>query len=564
MSWQDRILKDFPAGAYALAIVGDRHQLFTDQKLRSQLSARGYQLIFYGSDSIKFRYEYEQLRAKNLPIMAIVPLDEANIFNKFPYDILTRASFRNEYGLNDLFPNLNEIVLAQFNSDEWEQLYISITNYPNTPLGEKATQFFLHAALSQSPLPSPLPSATTSITQLQLLLKNINNGYQLSPNYQINRPITNDLQPIYDQLATHLTQWQTQPPTYKNWLDFAPLWGKAIVTRYATINTPEWEHQSQLDTLFSEWIQQNYDKLHNLSFIKSPITLDKIAHFLSRQIENKSAQKIALIVFDGMGWDSWLILEKLLDKRNDKKYKIKRSSCFAMLPTLTSISRQSIFAGKLPQFYADSLKTTSKEPIHWRNFWLEQNEQIQGQNWTKDAIAYLNVRGNPTDLENISASLAHPKQKALGLVVSKIDDIAHGMTLGTQGLHQQTKQWAEQGFFQSLVDFLSDRGYQIYITADHGMIEATGMGRINEGVFVEQRGERVRIYSDEALSQTACSKYPHALFWQSRVLPDYCQPLFAPPRIAFVESGDRLMCHGGISIEEVIIPFIEISPVATP
>lgn len=560
MSWQDRILKDFPAEAYTLAIVGDRHQLFADQKLRSQLCDQGYELIFYGSDSIKFRYEYEQLRAKNSPIIVIVPLDEANIFNKFPYDILTRASFRTEYGLNYLFPNLNEIVLAEFNSDEWEQLYTSITNYPNTPLGEKATQIFLQETLSKS----HLPSATTSIAQLHILLKDISNGYQFSSNYQINRPITNDLQPIYDELATHLNQWQNHPPTHKNWLDFAPLWAKAIVTRYATINTPEWEHQSQLDILFSKWIQQNYDKLHNRSFIKSPITLDKIPHFLSRQIENKSAQKIALIVFDGMGWDTWLILEKSLAARNNQKHKITRSSTFAMLPTLTSISRQSIFAGKLPQSYADSLKITSKEPSHWRNFWLEQNGQNQGQNWTKDAIAYLNVRGNPTDITTISETLAHPKQKIFGLVVTKIDDISHGMTLGTQGLHQQTKQWVEQGFFADLVDLLSDRGYHIYITADHGMIEATGMGRINEGAFVEQRGERVRIYSDQALSQTACSKYPDALFWHSQILPADCQPLFAPHRVAFVESGDRLMCHGGISIEEVIVPFIEISTSIAP
>ena len=555
MSWQDRILKDFPAGAYALAIVGDRHQIFANPKLRSQLSDHGYNLIFYGSDSIKFRYEYEQLHTKNLQIIAIVPLDEANIFNKFPYDILTRASFRTEYGLNDLFPNLNENILAKFNSDEWEQLYTSITNYPNTPLGEKATQIFLQETLSKS----HLPSDTISIAQLHLLIKDISNGYQFLPNYQINRPIINNLQPIYNELATHLAQWQTHPPNHKNWLDFAPLWAKAIVTRYATINAPEWEHQSQLDTLFSNWIQQNYDKLHNRSFIKSPITLDKIPHFLSRQIENKSALKIALIVFDGMGWDTWLILEKFLTEQNNQKHKIRRSSTFAMLPTLTSISRQSIFAGKLPQSYADSLKITSKEPAHWRNFWLEQNGQNQGQNWTKDAIAYLNVRGNLNDIAAISETLAHPKQKIFGLVVTKIDDIAHGMTLGTEGLHQQTKQWAEQGFFAALVDLLSDHGYQIYITADHGMIEATGLGRINEGAFVEQRGERVRIYNDKALSQTACSKYPDALFWQSQILPTDCQPLFAPHRVAFVESGDRLMCHGGISIEEVIVPFIEIS-----
>ena len=552
-NWRDRILRDFPIGAYTLAIACDRHKLFDDPKLRSQLSDRGYKLIFYGEDSIKFRYEYEQHRSQNLPIIAIVPAEDTNILNRFPYDILHRASFRQEYGLNDIFPNLNEIVLEKFDYNQWEQLYTNIQNYPKTQLGEKATEKFLQETFSKYPLTSSLSLTTNPIHQLHSLLKDISNGYQPHQTRNQADHAANDLQLIYAELTTHLNQWQTQPPTYKDWLTFAPLWANAIVSRHAMPNLPQWENQSQLDTLFSNWTQQNYDKLHNLAIGKSPITLHKIPHFLNRQLETNAVQKVALIVFDGMGLDTWLILEKFLSKQSDRQYAISRSASFAMIPTLTSISRQSIFAGKLPKFYAASLNTTSKEPNHWRTFWQEQN-------FVPEAVAYLNVRGNPDDLEKINNILTHPKQKVLGLVVTKIDDIAHGMALGTEGMHQQTQQWAAQGFFKPLLDLLCDRNYHIYITADHGMIEATGRGRISEGAFVDKRGERVRIYSDEALNQAARTKYPDALFWQSHILPTNCQPLFAPHRIAFADLGDRLMCHGGISIEEVIVPFIEISP----
>jgi hypothetical protein len=561
MSWRDRILRDFPAEAYSLAVVSERQPLFADEQLQTQLSDRGYTLLFYDNNHEQFQQTYQQYKNQGLAIIAIISLaEDSNIFRKFPKEILSQASISLEYGLDDIFPNLNEIFLAKFAITEWEQLHNHIKEYPKQRLGEKATEKFLQETLTQTPL---FPTSNP-VTQLRAILKDLGLGYHLSPHYQTHHILTDQLPPIYAQLDRYLSQWQTQPPNHRDWLEFAPLFAEAIIIRHQISNAPAWQQQKQLDQLFLEWMHQNYDKLHNLSFAKSPIALHQVAPFLNRQFTIQSIPKIALIVFDGMGWDSWLILEKLLSDRHHRQYKIRRSSCFAMLPTLTSISRQAIFAGKLPKFYADHLKTTSKEKSHWQNFWLEQNQANPNFNGSKEAIAYLNVRGNTKDMSVIQETLAHPKQKILGLVVTKIDDIAHGMILGTKGLHQQIKEWSEQGFFTALIDLLSDRGYHIYITADHGMIEATGMGRINEGAFVEQRGERVRIYNDQALSQTARSKYPDALFWQSQILPTDCQPLFAPHRVAFVESGDRLMCHGGISIEEVIVPFIEISTSAAP
>lgn len=566
-NWRDGILKDFPPEAYSLAVVSERQPLFADRQLQTQLSDRGYTVLFfadYANNPDRFRQAYEQYQNQNLAIVVIVSLaEDSNILRKFPQEILSQASISLEYGLDDIFPNLNEIFLDQFTIAEWEQLHHHIKEYPKQRLGAKATEKFLQENLTQLPI---LPT-TNPVTQLRSILKDIGSGYHLSPHYQTHHILTDCLPPLYAQLDHYLEQWQNHPPTYRDWLEFAPLVGEAMVTRHQITNAPPWQQQAQLDQLFLEWMQQNYDKLHNPSFAKSPIALHQVAPFLNRQFTIQSipklTPKIALIVFDGMGWDSWLILEKFLTEHTNQHYKIRRSSCFAMVPTLTSISRQAIFAGKLPKFYANHLKTTAKEKSHWQNFWLAQHPNLNG---TKEAIAYLIVRGDSKDISVVQATLAHPKQKILGLVVTKIDDIAHGMTLGTKGFHQQIQQWAEQGFLADLADLLinaaGDRGYQIYITADHGMIEATGLGRIHEGAFVEQRGERVRIYNEQALSHTARSNYPDARFWQSQILPDDCQPLFAPNRAAFVESGKHLMCHGGISIEEVIVPFIELSPAA--
>jgi hypothetical protein len=46
--------------------------------------------------------------------------------------------------------------------------------------------------------------------------------------------------------------------------------------------------------------------------------------------------------------------------------------------------------------------------------------------------------------------------------------------------------------------------------------------------------------------------------WDPVGLPEKYFPLLAPPRRAFVREGERIVSHGGISVEELIVPFIRI------
>jgi hypothetical protein len=48
--------------------------------------------------------------------------------------------------------------------------------------------------------------------------------------------------------------------------------------------------------------------------------------------------------------------------------------------------------------------------------------------------------------------------------------------------------WLTTGFVDRLFSLLLDKGYHIYLTADHGNVESTGVGRPNQGVIAETRG----------------------------------------------------------------------------
>jgi hypothetical protein len=166
-------------------------------------------------------------------------------------------------------------------------------------------------------------------------------------------------------------------------------------------------------------------------------------------------------------------------------------------------------------------------------------------------------------LDSVEDLNINPKTKVAGLVIDKIDKIMHGMVLGTAGMHNQVRQWARQFCLTDLLNLLLDQGFNVFLTSDHGNIEAGGCGRPAEGVIAYVRGERVRIYPNELLREQVRQRFSGALKWPPIGLPEYYLALLAPDRKAFVPNGECLVSHGGITIEELIVPFIQIERRAT-
>ena len=223
---------------------------------------------------------------------------------------------------------------------------------------------------------------------------------------------------------------------------------------------------------------------------------------------------------------------------------------FAWIPSITSVSRQAAFAGKPPIFFPNSIQTTDKESALWTQFWVDQGLM-------PNEVVYAKGLGNG-GLESVSELLYHPRARVAGLIIDKVDKIMHGMELGTAGMHNQVRQWAQQPYLSSLLNLLLDRGFRVYLTSDHGNIEAQGCGRPAEGAAADLRGERVRIYPDAVLRRKVKERFPTALEWDPVGLPDDYLALLAPSRQAFVQETKRIVSHGGISVEELIVPLVQI------
>ena len=342
---------------------------------------------------------------------------------------------------------------------------------------------------------------------------------------------------------------------HQEWTAFAYPWAELGVLRLETAVPAGSETsvrmadlQMEVDRTFLAWTGRRYAGLHNQP-PDPPVMVHHVPRFLARRIEQGSDGKVALIVVDGLALDQWIVLRNVLaDQRPCLRF--REGAVFAWVPTITSVSRQAIFAGKPPLYFPASILGTDREPSSWKQFWEDQGVPSR-------AVDYAKGLGDGP-LDRVGEILSRTDIRALGLVVDKVDKIMHGMELGTAGMHNQVRQWAGEGFMAGLLDLLLGNGFAVFLTSDHGNIEAVGGGRPSEGVVADVRGERARIYPDTVLRSRILEQFTDAIEWPAIGLPEDCLALLAPARTAFVRREERIVGHGGASLEEVVVPWIEI------
>jgi hypothetical protein len=293
---------------------------------------------------------------------------------------------------------------------------------------------------------------------------------------------------------------------------------------------------------FVKWIEKRYDALHFNSSMK-PIMLSKIADYL-RRIKVDGTRKIALLVVDGMSILQWLVIKDCLKESNN--YSFEEDACFACIPTLTSVSRQSIFSGMLPLYYSESINSTAKEEKEWVSSW----SNIGPVEYYKD--------DGLSNIADAILSQISPMTNVVGIVVNAVDELMHSSLLGMKPFVDNVKAWMGKGYLAQLISGLAEKGFAIWITADHGNIEATGVGSINDGSLAETKGLRARVYKSAALRDNASDTHKDTVVWNSDTLPTGYAALLADSDKCFTKNGTRVISHGGISIEEVLVPFVRI------
>ena len=354
-------------------------------------------------------------------------------------------------------------------------------------------------------------------------------------------PVISDLQ---KRIQLRLPDKNAQ---FSKWLEFSAEWAD-LTSLYAASGkfSKEFKQlQEAINSNFKDWLDLHYSSLASFP-PQTPVMVNQIIRSICRKIDSGSIKKFALIVIDGLALNQWSAIRPDLEK----SFELTDNASFAWIPTLTSISRQAIFSGKVPALFAKCINTTSHESALWQQAWEEYG-------FSKSEILYAKSLGN--DNPQSVLDIIGPKTKICGFIVDTVDKIMHGMQLGTAGMHNQIKQWMQKEYLKKLIGDLVDMGFHIVLTSDHGNIECKGSGKLQDGILAENKGERVRIYSDKNLADNAISQYPGTFSGMTNSLPQGMFPVMLAGNNAFAAPNTTTVAHGGCSIEEVIVPLIYIT-----
>lgn len=315
--------------------------------------------------------------------------------------------------------------------------------------------------------------------------------------------------------------------TYKDWF-FIENIKFEIDTMSIQYDIPtETDHIQQS---FLAFVLTEYGKLSSKMDRESPVLVSKAMEFM-----HDRSDQFALIVMDGMSEFDWMILSTQFDQLQYHK-----TDVFAMIPSTTSISRQCLLSNKYPSQLVEPWKQSKEK--------TEFMECALNMGFSASQIGY--ERGYDAEFS--------PNVRCAVVIINEIDDIVHGQGQGRLGMFNDVGVTAKQNKLGELVRRLLRQGFDVYISADHGNTPCVGDGKlIGTGIETETKSRRMIVLKEFADKESLIERY-NMIEYPKFYLDKKFDYLICPAGHSMDAKDEMVMSHGGITTDEVIVPFISI------
>ena len=302
-----------------------------------------------------------------------------------------------------------------------------------------------------------------------------------------------------------------------------------------------------------------------------------VKHNVVPLLRAPGAKPVVFFVIDCMRLDQWQEMEGLLRPHFD----IERSMHTSILPTATPYSRNAIFAGMLPReiarMYAGRWSDDDDETSKTRHEETFLLDQLQRRHLGHLRVRYDKIITSKEGREFGSSAADLVQHDLAAVVVNFVDILAHSRSDNAvlreiapdeRAYRALTRTWFEHSWLLTAFQTLSRLDCTVVVTTDHGAIRCLHPAKVigdreTSTALRYKHGRQIKADEKDAVIVRDPEAFglPRLSINENYLLAKQDRYFVYPTSYHhYVNMYRDTMQHGGISMEEMLLPVMTLRP----
>jgi CheY-like chemotaxis protein len=384
----------------------------------------------------------------------------------------------------------------------------------------------------------------------------------------------------YQQQFRNLFMALNSNPDYNEWME---IYRKLVYweLEMEKSDSPEMQEvlqsqKSEANTEFFKFVSRNYSKWVNPRSEEGPV----MSHTLMKWKVLPHVEKgipTFFVLLDNLRFDQWKAIQPIFAEN----FRIlEEDSFYSILPTATQYARNAIFSGLLP------IDIEKNYPQHWKNDDDEGGKNLHEEDFVRGFLKRSkreDIKFSYTKILNNSAGqdLVNNIHNLLGndlniIVYNFVDMLSHARTemevlkelAGDEISYRSvTRSWFEHSPLHQALKRIADKKFNLILATDHGSVQVK---------------TPAKVIGDKQTTTNLRYKHGRNLHYEQKEVLAFRDPKEAGLPVPTVNSSyifakeDLYLCypnnynyyvnyyrntfqHGGVSLEEMIVPVIKMT-----